>query len=82
MAVDPTAAWEALVEHLGTDAWSRFVTETFGLLLVDRGGPMDEKELTRLVVVFAGEADGARAARAGAGRPIEPSRGRSATAER
>ncbi len=56
MAVDPIVAWEAVVEHLGTDAWCRFVTETVGLVLVDRGEPVLERELTKLVVAFAGEA--------------------------
>jgi hypothetical protein len=56
MAVDPTAAWAAIVEHLGANPWSRFVTETYGLLLVDRRGPVTDKELTRLVVALAGEA--------------------------
>lgn len=56
MAVDPIVAWGAVVEHLGADAWSRFVTETAGLVLVDRGEPVLERELTRLVVAFAGEA--------------------------
>jgi hypothetical protein len=70
MAVDPTAAWEAVVEHLGADAWSRFVTETYGLLLVDRGGPAVEKELIPLVVAFAGEA-GWRTGSDGGSRPTD-----------
>jgi hypothetical protein len=56
MAVDPTTAWTALVEHLGANPWNRFVTETYGLLLVDRGEPELEKELTRTVATLAGEA--------------------------
>lgn len=56
MAVDPAVAWAALVEHLGEHPWSRFVAETYGLLLVDRGGPAMEQELTRIVAALAGEA--------------------------
>jgi len=70
MAVDPAAVWAALVEHLGANPWSRFVTETYGLLLVDRGLPVAENELTRTVVVLAGEA-GWRTGGAGGNDPIE-----------
>jgi len=55
MAVDPSAAWAVLAERLGANPWSRFVTETYGLLLVDRGGPVKDKELTRVIVALAGE---------------------------
>ena len=80
MAVDPAAVWTELVEHLGANPWSRFVTETYGLLLIDRGGPVMDKELTSLVVALAGEAGW----RTGGNAPTDDatSRWRSATAER
>lgn len=70
MAVDPTAAWVTVVERLGADPWSRFVTETFGLLLVDRGAPAVDKELIELVVALAGEA-GWRTGGAGGSAPTD-----------
>jgi hypothetical protein len=54
MAVDPTTVWTAVVEHLGANPWGRFVTEMYGLLLVDRGQAELEKELTRTIAALAG----------------------------
>jgi hypothetical protein len=68
MAGDPAAVWSAVVEHLGADPWSRFVTETHGLLLIDRGEPISEQELSRTVVALAGEA-GWRTDGEGTGEP-------------
>lgn len=70
MADDPTVAWSAVVEHLGANPWSRFVTETHGLLLIDRGGPVAENELTDPIVALAAEA-GWRTAGADGGAPTE-----------
>jgi hypothetical protein len=70
MAVDPATVWATFVEHLGANPWSRFVTETHGLILVDRGDPAMEKELTRIVVALAGEA-GWRTDGAGGTAPTE-----------
>ncbi|MFP5486794.1 MAG: hypothetical protein ACLGHQ_00605, partial [Acidimicrobiia bacterium] len=70
MAVDPTTVWTAVVEHLGSNPWGRFVTETYGLLLVDRGESELEKELARTVAALAGEA-GWRIGGAGGSHPSD-----------
>ena len=56
MAGDSAVAWSAVVRCFDTDPWSRFVTESYGLVLLGRGGPVHEKELRRMVVALAGEA--------------------------
>jgi len=70
MTVDPTTISTAVVEHLGANPWGRFVTETYGLLLVDRGEPQLDKELTRTVAALAGEA-GWRIGGAGGSHPTD-----------
>jgi len=56
MAVDPVVAWRAVVDHLGSNPWSRFVTESYGLLLLGSDGPVSAKLVGRSVVTIAGEA--------------------------
>lgn len=56
MAADPAVAWAAVVEHLGSNPWSRFVTESYGLLLLESDGPVPAKPVARSVVTMAGEA--------------------------
>jgi hypothetical protein len=56
ISTDPAAAWTVLVERLGSNPWSRFIAETSGLVLLERGGPVPEREVTRAVVAVAGEA--------------------------
>jgi hypothetical protein len=70
MAVDPATAWTTVVEHLGANPWGRFVTETYGLLLVDRRDPELDKELTRTVASLAGDA-GWRIGGAGGSLPAD-----------
>ena len=70
MAVDPSTVWKAVVEHIGANPWGRFVTETYGLLLIERSDSGAEKELTRTVVALAGDA-GWRIGGAGGGRPTD-----------
>jgi hypothetical protein len=55
MAADPAVAWTAVVEHLGSDPWSRFVTETYALVLLDGDGPASAEQVARAVVTMAGE---------------------------
>lgn len=56
MATAPAVAWVALAERFGSNPWSRFVTETCGLVLLDGNGPMAEQEITAAVAGMADEA--------------------------
>lgn len=55
MAADPSVAWAALTEGLGSHPWDRFVAETCGLVLLDSAGEVAAKEVVASVVAVAAE---------------------------
>lgn len=54
-AAGPVEAWRLLVSNLGVHAWDRFVVETCGLVLLDRGGEISTRELFAEVVDVAAD---------------------------
>ena len=42
-AVGPRVMWEALTRRLAEQKWERFVAETIGLVLIDRGADLQER---------------------------------------
>ena len=55
MLSDPNLAWDAVVAHLAAGAWSRYLVEQYGLVLLDEGGWMEARRLDDAVTWQAGE---------------------------
>jgi len=52
---DPAVAWGLLVDNLADDPWGRFVIETAGLVMIDRGDPVPPAVLFAEVAEMAGD---------------------------
>jgi len=65
---DPAVAWGLLIDNLADDSWGRFVIETAGLVMIDRGDPVTPAVLFADVAEMASDLgwgtiiDGARQA--------------------
>jgi hypothetical protein len=49
MAADPALTWLSFVENFASHPWNRFVTESIGLVLLDRGGAVDSNSIMSTV---------------------------------
>lgn len=71
IAVDPVAAWSALGDGLGSPPWNRFVAETAGLVMLDRGGEVPAGELVEAVAAAAAELGWRTSVDSGSQQPSE-----------
>jgi hypothetical protein len=71
MAADATVAWAALVDGLGARPWERFVVESVGLLLLDRGTEVPASDVYPAVSGFAADLGWRTAGPGGAASPSE-----------
>ena len=55
MATDPRVAWDVLTNRVAGDPWDRFVIDTAGLILLERGGEVGNRDLIEAVAADAAE---------------------------